>query len=105
NNYIRKLKKRLGKDSDEIQKTVATYLGELHSRSEQNAGAVMGQIEPFAKQVQDGLMEKFGALTEIMQNQAVNQQLEQQADMLKQQLEKTAEDLRTSLEGRIEELT
>lgn len=84
---------------------MATYLGELRSRSEQNAETVKTHLEPYAKQVQDGVSQKLVTLTEMLQSQGVSQQLEEQANALKQQLEETADNLRTSLEGRIEELT
>lgn len=84
---------------------MATYLGELHSRTQQNAQAVKSQLEPYAKQVQDGVSQKMDTITELLQNQEVSQQLEEQVNVLKQQLEQTADGLRTSLEGRIEELT
>lgn len=84
---------------------MATYLGELQSRTEQNAQTVKTHLEPYAKQVQDGISQKLVTITELLQNQRMSQQLEEQANVLKQQLEQTADNLRTSLEGRIEELT
>lgn len=86
---------------------MATYLGELQSRGEQNAETVKTHLEPYAKQVQEGIGQKLGTITDLFQSQTqgVSQQLEEQANVLKQQLEQTADSLRISLEGRIEELT
>lgn len=82
-----------------------TYLGELQTRANLNAETVRSQLEPYAQQVQDDVSKKLSTITEMLQGQAVSQQLEEQANILRQQLEQTADNLRTSLEGRIEELT
>lgn len=84
---------------------MATYLGELQSRTEQNAETVKTHLEPYVKQVHDDVSQKLSTITELLQSQGVSQQLEEQANVLKQQLEQTADSLRTSLEGRIKELT
>lgn len=84
---------------------MATYLGEIQSRSEQNAETVKTRLEPYVKQVHDDVSKKLSTITDLLQNQGVSQQLEEQANVLKQQLEQTADSLRTSLEGHIKELT
>lgn len=84
---------------------MGTYLGELQSRTNQNAETVKTHLEPYVKQVHDSAGQKLSTITELLQSQGVSQQLEEQANVLKQQLEQTADSLRTSLEGRIDELT
>lgn len=90
-----------------FSRTMTTYLEELQSRAGQNAETIKGELEPYAKQVQDDISKKLGTITEMLENQGegVSKQLEEQAIVLKKQLEETADSLRTSLESRIEELT
>ena len=85
---------------------MATYLGELQSRASQNADAMKDRFEPYVHQARDGVGQKLGTISEVLQSQAqgVSQQFEVQATQLREQLEQTADSLRVSLEGRIEEL-
>merc|ERR1712121_510918 len=98
---------RLNKDSEEIRNTVATYLGELQSRTTQNIDMVRERVEPFVSQAHQTAAEKLGSFTVLLKNQAegLGQQLETQAEGLREQLETTAQDLRTALESKIDELT
>lgn len=86
---------------------MATYLGELQSRTSQNLDAVKDHVEPYVQQASDTATKKLGDISTILRSQAegLGQQLETQAEGLKTQLESTAQDLRTSLEGKIDELT
>lgn len=86
---------------------MATYLGELHSRTTQNLDAVREKVEPYVHQASDTATKKLTDLSSILKSQAegLGQQLETQAETLKTQMEATAKDLRTSLEGKIDELT
>lgn len=87
--------------------TVATYLGELQSRTSQNLDAVKERVEPIIQQASDTATKKLGDISSVLKTQAegLGQQLETQAEGLKTQLEATAEELRTSLEGKISELS
>lgn len=87
--------------------TVATYLGELQSRTSQNLDAIKERVEPYVHQASDTATKKLSDISSILKSQAdgLGQQLETQAEDLKTQLEATAEELRTSLEGKISELS
>lgn len=86
---------------------MATYLGELQSRTSQNLDTVKDHVEPYVQQASDSATKKLSDISSILKTQAegLGQQLETQAEGLKTQLESTAQDLRTSLEGKIDELT
>lgn len=87
--------------------TVATYLGELQSRTNQNLDAVKEQVEPYVQHASDTANKKLSDVSSLMRTQAeaLGQQLETQAEGIKTQLEATAQELRVSLEGKIDELT
>ena len=87
--------------------TVATYLGELQSRTSQNLDTVKERVQPYMQQASDSATKRLGDLSTVLQSQAegLGIQLESQAGDLKTQLEATAEELRISLEGKIEELS
>lgn len=88
-------------------RTVATYVGELQSRTSQNLGAIKERVEPYVHQASDTATKKLSDVSSALKAQAqgLGQQLETQAEGLKTQLEATAEELRTSLEGKITELS
>ncbi len=87
--------------------TVATYLGELQSRTSQNLDTVKEHVEPYVQQASDTATKKLSDISSVLKTQAqgLGQQLESQADGLKTQLEATAQELRASLGGKIDELT
>lgn len=86
--------------------TVATYLGEIQSRTSQNLDAMKEQVEPYVHQASDSATKRLSDMSAILRTQAegLGMQLETQAEGLKTQLEGTAQELRTSLEGKIDEL-
>ena len=87
--------------------TVATYLGELQSRTSQNLGTVREHVEPFVHQASDTATKRLSDISSMLKSQAegLGLQLESQAETLKTQMEVTAQELRTSLEGKLDELT
>lgn len=87
--------------------TVATYIGELQSRTSQNFEAAREQVEPYVQQASETANQKLSDISTLLRSQAegLGQQLETQAEGIKTQLGATAQELRTSLEGKIDELT
>lgn len=87
-----------------IFSTVAIYMTELESRTSQNLGRVMEQVEPYISI--DATGEKMRQLSSALRDQAegLGQQLESQADDLRTQLETTGQEVRTFLEGMMDKL-
>lgn len=87
-----------------IFSTVATYLGELESRTSQNLDTAREQVEPYIRM--DATGEKMRQLSSALRDQAegLGQQLESQADDLRTQLETTGQEVRTFFEGMMDRL-
>lgn len=75
---------------------MATYLGELQSRTSQNLGAVKEQVEPLVQQASDSTTKKLSEISTL---------LEAQAENFRTQLETSIKDLSTSMDGKLEEIT
>lgn len=132
--YLRKLRKRLHSDTEEIRKwvawnssailtnvsnqregnstsscffsTVATYMGELQSRATQNMDAAREQVQPYVHDTIDNAGEKMTQVSTALRNQAedLGRQLESQAEVLRSNLEATGQEMRTFIEGVMESL-
>lgn len=85
---------------------MATYLGELQSRTSQNLDTVSEHVQPYVQQASDSATKKLNDISTMVQNLAegLGLQLETQAEGARTQLEATAKELFTSLEGKIDEL-
>lgn len=82
---------------------MATYLGEIHSRTSQNLEAMKEQVEPYVQQASSTATDKLSDISTMLQSQAesLGKQLESQAESIKTQLESSV----LELERKLEELT
>uniref|UniRef100_A0AAY4DLX0 Apolipoprotein Eb n=1 Tax=Denticeps clupeoides TaxID=299321 RepID=A0AAY4DLX0_9TELE len=102
NTYTRKLKKRLGKDTED---KMSVYFGELQSRINDRVDDVKLRVNPYLTEMHEQTKEKLSALGQMLKShtEEMRENLETKANDLRQKLEKTQENLRTTLEGKAED--
>lgn len=96
NAYARKMQKRVIKDKDTFDKSVAAYVEDVHYRSSTSVKDIQDKVEPLLAEVRESAEKKISTINRLLVSQA-----EDVADKVKS----SAENLRSTLEEKMEELS